>query len=122
MRPFLESLFFVALILYTSAIWSHKIKHKLSLCIVLIFGVALLADISGTVFLCAMYTKKWSFTLHNVSGLLSLFIMAIHFSWAVRAKIYGGTSEEYFNRYSVWAWLLWLIAFISGLFLVHLKV
>lgn len=114
MRP-LEFLFVVALILYTTAIWSHKIKKEFRLWMIWLFGFGLTADIAGTVFLCVAVSEKWIFNLHTVSGLLSLVIMAIHFLWALLAIKNRGKFELYFNRFSIKAWLLWLVAFISGI-------
>ena len=114
MRP-LELLFVVALILYSSVIWLHKLHHKLYLWMVLLFGIGLAADVSGTVFLCMTAGARWRFTLHTVSGLVSLVIMALHFAWALLAVRGVGTSREYFDRFSVYAWLLWLVSFISGI-------
>ena len=116
MRLF-ETLFIVALVLYSFVIWSHKVKRKLYPWMAWLFGSALIADISGTVFLCMMAAERWKFTLHAISGFLSLFIMTLHFSWAVFAISIGGKFEIYFNRFSIYAWYLWVIAFISGFLL-----
>lgn len=113
MRP-LETFFVAALLFYSFSIWSHKITGKLSSWIMLIFGTGLAADILGTVLLCAVSANGWKFTVHTISGLLALLIMAIHFTWALCAVKIGGNFESYFNRFSVSAWILWLIAFFSG--------
>lgn len=111
----LELLFVVALVLYTLVIWTHRKKHKLYLWMIWTFGIALVADTSGTIFLCAINTTKWTWTYHTISGLTSLFIMALHFTWAFLALTVGGRFEAYFNRFSIFAWLLWLTAFVSGI-------
>lgn len=111
----LELLFVAALILYTLVIWVHRIQHRLYGWMIWLFGAGLLADISGTIFLCAISAVSWKFTLHTVSGFVSLIIMALHFSWAFLAHAAHGKFEAYFNRFSVYAWLLWLVAFISGI-------
>jgi len=114
MRP-LEMLFVVALMLYSFVIWSHQFKKKFSLWMVWLFGLGLAADFSGTVFLCVAAASRWTWTLHTISGLVSLLIMALHFAWALLSIIFGGKFEVYFKRFSVWAWFGWLIAFISGI-------
>lgn len=115
MRP-LEFLFIIALVLYTFVIWAQRVKHTLRPWMVWLFGAGLTADVSGTVFLCgAMFTVQWTFTLHTVSGLVSLMIMALHFLWALFALRARGKFETYFDRFSVYAWCLWLVAFISGI-------
>ena len=115
MRP-LEWLFVVALVLYSFVIWLHRLKtHKLYTWMALVFGMGLAADISGTVFLCVVSAARWRWTLHTISGLAALLIMFGHFVWAIRATRAGGKDEEHFTRFSVWAWLIWLVAFVSGI-------
>lgn len=114
MHP-LEMLFVVALLLYSLVIWTHKIKKVLSLWMVWLFGIGLAADISGTVFLCVVATSGLIFNLHTIFGLVSLLIMALHFGWALLSITLGGKFESYFNRFSVAAWFIWLIAFVSGI-------
>lgn len=111
----LEYLFIAALILYTAAIAWHKVKVKLSNKILFIFGTGLLCDILGTVFLCILHSEGWEWTFHSISGLAALIIMALHFAWALLAVSIKNKFEEPFNKYSVYAWLLWLSAFISGI-------
>ena len=82
---------------------------------IFLFGVGLCADVSGTIFLCVMFADSWKFSLHTISGLVALVIMALHFSWAFLAKVVHGRFEVYFNRFSFYAWCLWLVAFISGI-------
>jgi uncharacterized repeat protein (TIGR03987 family) len=81
-----------------------------------LFGIGLAADMSGTFILCGVVAAdKWEFSLHIVSGLISLIIMTIHFGWAVLAKTIHGRFENYFNRFSVYAWFIWLVSFLSGI-------
>lgn len=111
----LEFLFVIALVLYSFVIWFHVFKKRFYLWMVVLFGVGLVADASGTFFLCVAGAEKWKFTVHTISGLISLIIMTLHFSWAVLATSVGGRWGNYFNRFSVYAWLGWLVSFISGI-------
>lgn len=111
----LEMLFVTALVLYSIVVWSHKIKKTLNLWMVWLFGIGLAADAGGTIFLCMAVASRWTFTLHTISGLVSLFIMTLHFIWAFLSIVCGGRFEVYFKRFSVPAYFLWLIAFISGI-------
>lgn len=113
----LEFLFFVALCFYSLAIWAHKSQNKLRAWMLLVFWIGLAADITGTIFLCMAATTQWTLSIHTISGFLSLLIMAIHFMWALLAVTIGGRFEEYFNRYSIPAWCIWMVAFVSGILL-----
>ena len=68
------------------------------------FGFGLIADVGGTVLLCVAASARWTWTLHTVSGLASLLIMALHFVWAVLATSKEGNWKSYFDRFSVYAW------------------
>lgn len=111
----LELLFVVAMVLYSFVIWSHKFSGKLSFWMVWLFGFGLIADIGGTVLLCVAAADRWTWTLHTVSGLASLLIMALHFVWAVLATSREGNWKTHFDRYSIYAWCLWMFAFVSGI-------
>ena len=111
----LELLFVIALFLYSFVIWSHRIKQKLRPWMIWVFGLGLASDVAGTVLLCAMTAQGWVFTLHTVAGLISLLVMALHFFWALLAITVGRKFEAHFNRFSLYAWFLWLIAFFSGI-------
>lgn len=111
----MKILFVAALLLYSLVIWSHQVKKNLRVWMVWLFGIGLAADAGGTVFLCMAAASKWTFTLHTLSGAVSLLIMALHFVWALFSVMFGGRFQVYFNRFSVWAWLLWLVSFISGI-------
>ena len=114
MRP-LEFLFVIALIFYTIAILSHKKMGVLKLWMIVVFGIGLLADLSGTIFLCVLHSAGWVWNLHTISGLAALVIMFLHFVWALLSLLKKDQFEEKFNRYSVYAWCLWLISFMSGI-------
>jgi len=117
MRP-IEFLFGVALLLYSYVIWWHKIKCQLKLWMVVLFGIGLSADITGTFILCnIMNPANWKLNAHVASGFVSLLIMAEHFRWAVNAFRGKRKYERRFNRFSIRAWLLWLAAFASGFFI-----
>lgn len=113
MRP-IEMLFVIALVLYSIAIWSHRFQKTLHPWMIVVFQIGLMADISGTLFLCVAASTKWTWSLHTISGLASLLIMTLHFVWALLAPI-NEKLEVYFNRFSIYAWGLWLVAFISGI-------
>ena len=80
-----------------------------------LFGAGLFADGVATILLCLATGGAWKFTAHAIFGLVAFSIMEIHFFWAVLAITVGGRFNEYFNRFSLAAWFVWLIAFISGI-------
>lgn len=111
----LEFLFVVALILYTSVIWTHRFRKRLEKWMVILFGLALVIDMAATIVVCAFAGPLHAWSFHTITGFASLLIMALHFIWAVSAKVLKGKFEANFSKYSLRAWLLWLAAFISGI-------
>ena len=107
-------LIMAALLLYSTAIWSEKFVKKLKLWMVVIFITGFLCDLTGTTM---MYISagKIIFNIHGGAGLAALLIMFLHLIWAILALSKRGKAQELFSRYSVYAWGVWLIAFISGI-------
>lgn len=111
----LELLFVVAFLLYTVVIFKHIITTELTERMVWLFGAALTADISGTIFLCYMHAQTWVWNFHTTTGFISVIIMALHFSWALAARRNGGSVQTTFNHTSLAAWVIWFASFASGL-------
>ncbi len=111
----LEFLFIAALVFYTIAIFANLLWQDMRRWMVVIFGTGLLCDAMGTLFLCFLTATGWQWTAHSISGTLALIIMTVHFIWAVASFYQGSSWEAKFRHWSVWAWLLWLAAFVSGI-------
>jgi len=111
------AVFFImlALILYSLAIWSEKIKQGLQPWMVKTFSLAFLCDLLGTSLMFWRATVKFQLNIHSLCGYLALIIMGLHLIWGISALNKHGRTEKYFHRFSIYAWLIWLIAFISGL-------
>lgn len=110
----LEHLFTVALLLYSTVIWTHWRTKKLRPWMAYVFGLALLTDATATVTVCWLLTGYWSWSFHTLVGIASLLVMGLHFLWALGALTYRGRLETYFRRYSLAAWSVWLVSFVTG--------
>jgi len=111
---FATLLIILALFSYSTAIWSERFVKKLKVWMVVVFLTGFLCDLTGT---SIMYieTGKIYFNIHGVSGMTALLIMFLHLIWAILALKRGGKAQELFSRFSVYAWAVWLVAFISGI-------
>ena len=105
----------LALISYTVAVWTERITKKIKFWIVLTFGFGLLCDFVGTSIMFYISEHRFSFSFHSVCGYLALVIMLLHLIWAVLSIKKIGKCEQYFTRFSIFAWIIWLVAFISGI-------
>ena len=111
---------FFALLFYTIGIFTEQ-KHKKVLPRVLLFlTLGIIADIIATGFMIAGSSKGF-FTLHGIIGYSSLLGMLIDNVLIWRLKIRLGMNTEVpdgIHIYSRYAWIWWVIAFITGGLLV----
>ena len=103
-----------ALIFYSSAIWSERFVKKLKLWMVVVFLTGFLCDLTGTSIM-SIKAAKINLNIHSICGFSALVIMFLHLIWAILALIKGGKAQELFSRFSVYAWAVWLVAFITGI-------
>jgi hypothetical protein len=114
------SIVFFALAFYSIGIFTEQ-KHKKVLPRVLTFlTMGIIFDIIATAFMIAGSTKGL-FTLHGIIGYSSLLGMLIDniLIWKVRFKAGPGSDvPDGIHIYSRYAYLWWVIAFITGGLLV----
>lgn len=104
-----------ALVLYTTAIWSERISRRLKRWMVVVFSSGFICDLAGTSMMFLRAEHKFALSTHVISGYSALLIMLLHLSWAFLAIRKQGRYESYFTRFSLFAWMLWLTAFLSGM-------
>ncbi len=107
---------FLALNLYTIAVWKELGKKHLLNWIVFTFAGGFLCDLIGTSIMFYVAKHRFEFGIHSITGYGALVIMFLHLMWALFAKKYP-KYEVYFTKFSVYAWALWLVAFFTGMFL-----
>lgn len=103
-----------ALLLYSLSIWSERISKHLKPWMVKTFLSAFTCDLAGTSIMFFRATDKFQFNLHSSCGYAALVIMGLHLIWALIALKYHGPAERNFHKFSLVAWLIWLVAFLSG--------
>ncbi len=104
-----------ALLLYTIAIWSERRRRKLIMWMIVVFCSGLLCDITGTT-LMSLQPKTTGSLLHTYCGFTALGIMAVHLLWALAAYWrHSARAQWWFTRCSIYAWYIWLAAFMTGL-------
>jgi uncharacterized repeat protein (TIGR03987 family) len=103
----------LAFVFYTFAIFKEKKSRPLNEALLLIFLLAVLCDISGTLM---MFSKaKPELTIHAALGFSALAIMFIHFMWAMFSFLGSESAKKLFHKHSLKAWIIWMMAFVSGL-------
>ena len=119
MPPLLLSavtLFTVALVLYTTSVWSERFQHELKSWHLLVFGLGVLTDMIAT-WLTIVFVGAIVFTPHAIFGFISLGLMSIHFCWALlvyRDDKQAGRAR--FHRFSLAVWSIWMLSYFTGFF------
>ncbi len=103
-----------ALVFYTISIWSEKFTKIIRPWMVVLMAVGFTCDMIGTGMMF-FRSNVHHLNIHTICGYAALLIMLIHLLWAILAVENYGKAQEWFNRFSVYAWCLWMIAFISGI-------
>jgi len=109
----------LALVFYSLGVWAEQIVRYLKPWHVAAFWTGFAFDVSGT---WAMHRlAEGSFDIlapHTLSGQIALWLMLVHAIWATRTVRKGSESARIgFHTYSVVVWLIWLVPYLSGMYL-----
>jgi len=113
----------LALIAYSIAILTEQKTHRVSNRVLIFITLGIILDITATAFMI-LGSGNTPFTLHGFIGYSSLGAMLIDtvLIWGHRLKT--GATEKVSKRlhlYSRYAYIWWIIAFITGGLLVMVK-
>ena len=107
----------LALVFYSIGVWSERIQGKLKWWHLAFFGVGLFCDTWGTGLMFEM-AGGMTFDIHGLTGLLAIVLMLIHALWALIVLLRKDEQAlKSFHRFSVFVWLIWLIPYLSPIFL-----
>lgn len=113
----------LALIFYSIAIITEQRKRLINNTVLVFITLGIIFDILATVFMI-MGSGNTPFTLHGILGYSSLTAMLIDtiLIWQHRFKHGRNTTVKTgLHSYSRYAYIWWLLAFITGALLVFLK-
>ena len=113
----------LALIAYSVAILTEQKIHRVSNRVLIFLTLGLILDIVATTFMI-MVSGNTPFTLHGFIGYSSLGAMLIDTVLIWRHRLKSSETEAVPNRlhlYSRYAYIWWIIAFITGGLLVMFK-
>ncbi|MBL1224048.1 HsmA family protein [Enterococcus sp. BWR-S5] len=108
----------LALVFYTIGVFSERHSGELSIKHVLLFGLGLVFDTTGTTIMSSIAKAKSqtsALSLHQVTGVAAIVLMAVHLLWAIYV-LFRGTeqSKQTFHRFSLVVWLFWLVPYSAG--------
>ena len=107
-----------ALLAYSIAVITEQIKRKVNYTVLIFLTSGIVLDITATSFMIYGSSNP-AFTLHGILGYSALLAMLIDtfLIWKNYLK-FGENISNSIHRYSLAAYLWWLIAFITGGLLV----
>jgi uncharacterized repeat protein (TIGR03987 family) len=109
----------LALVFYSLGVWAERLAHYLKPWHVAAFWVGFSVDLSGTWAMHQLAEGPFDILeAHTFTGQIALWLMLIHAIWATRVASVGSEeARQGFHRYSLVVWLIWLIPYISGMYL-----
>ena len=109
--------FTVALVFYTTGVWSERLYRGLKPWHVAVFALGVLADSLATG-ITYQFIGAIVFTPHAIFGFIALLLMTFHFLWAITVIIVKNeTMKERFHQFSIFAWAVWMFSFLTGFIL-----
>lgn len=116
MDPRASIIMATALVLYTIGVWSERFAGRLRGWHLVFFWAGLACDTVGTGMMFD-YVGGMQFDVHGISGVIAIVLMAVHAVWAT--VVLRRRDERWltkFHRLSVVVWAIWLIPYLSPMF------
>ena len=113
----------LALIAYSIAILTEQKIHRVSNRVIIFITAGIILDITATVFMI-IGSSNTPFTLHGFIGYSSLAAMLVDTVFIWKHRLTFGREESVprsLHLYSRYAYIWWIVAFITGGLLVVLK-
>jgi uncharacterized repeat protein (TIGR03987 family) len=120
-NPLASSFITSALVFYSIGVWGERLIGRLKWWNFVFFVLGLACDTAGTGMMLD-FVGGLTFDVHGISGLTAILLMFVHvmFVHAVWALIVLLRNDENalrsFHRFSVFVWLVWLIPYLSPMF------
>ena len=112
----------LALISYSIGIITEQKKHKINSFVLVFLSLGIVLDITATIFMIAGSPNS-PFTLHGFLGYSALGAMLVDTFLVWKFRLKNGLQDvpKGLHLYSRYAYLWWIIAFVTGSLLVVLK-
>ena len=113
----------IALISYSVAIITEQRKRKVLNLVLIFLTLGVTLDIASTAMMITV-SENSPFTLHGIMGYTSLTLMLVDAFLLWKHRIKFGSQKEVshgIHLYSRVAYILWVLAYITGSLLVALK-
>ena len=116
MNPLASTFITSALVFYTVGVWGERIVGRLKWWNLVFFVLGLICDTVGTG-LMFEFVGGMSFDIHGISGVIAILLMFLHAGWALIVLLQKDeVAIKKFHRFSVFVWVVWLIPYLSPMF------
>lgn len=110
-------LFTVALVFYSVGVWAERISKRLKPWHAIAFFLGVVADSAATAYM-SQYAGGFVYNAHSFIGAFALLLMIFHLVWAI--LVLRSANEKAlttFHKFSVFVWLIWMVAYLSGVWM-----
>jgi uncharacterized repeat protein (TIGR03987 family) len=115
-NPLASTFITSALIFYTVGVWGERIIGRLKWWNLVFFVLGLICDTVGTG-LMLEFVGGMTFDIHGISGVIAILLMFLHAGWALIVLLKKDEAAiKKFHRFSVFVWVVWLIPYLSPMF------
>ena len=116
MNPLASTFITSALVFYTVGVWGERIVGRLKWWNLVFFVLGLTCDTVGTG-LMFEFVGGMSFDIHGISGVIAILLMFLHAGWALIVLLQKDeVAIKKFHRFSVFVWVVWLVPYLSPMF------
>lgn len=108
----------LALVFYTIGVFAERRAGELKLKHLGLFALGLVFDTTGTTIMSGIAKAEpvTGITLHQITGVLAILLMAFHLIWGIYVYFKGSSQAKHtFHRFSLVVWLFWLVPYIAGM-------
>lgn len=110
-----------ALVMYSTGVWGEKVSGILMGRHLHFFWFGFVFDTVGTTVM-GRIAGVFTFNVHGVTGAAAIMLMLAHALWATMVLAFRKEQIlRSFHRYSLAVWGIWLIPFVSGVFLAMIR-
>ena len=106
-------LFTLALILYSTAIWSGRKSPQLRLWQIVVFFLGVSSDALG-VWVTVDFIGAIVLTPHAIFGFTALVLMSLHFLWVFFIFVTSKEQTFHSHRFALFVWSVWMLSYLSG--------
>ena len=107
-------LFTLALILYSTAIWSARKSPQLRLWQIVVFFLGVSSDAWG-VWITVKFIGAIVLTPHAIFGFTALLLISLHFLSVFSLFITRKAQTPRTHRFGFFVWGIWMLSYLSGL-------